>query len=49
MLRLLSLLAALSSVHAKACEGENLATDAQLRIGVKHKPKDCHLRWRALL
>ena len=44
MLRLLSLLAALASAHAKACEGENLAKDAQLRIGVKHKPNDCHLK-----
>lgn len=41
MLRLLLLLACGSSAAAKACEGENLARDARLRIGVKHKPELC--------
>ncbi|KAL3929969.1 MAG: hypothetical protein SGPRY_001732 [Prymnesium sp.] len=41
MLRPLLLLACGSSAAAKACEGENLARDAKLRIGVKHKPEPC--------
>ena len=40
MLRLLPLLF-LPAVLSKACKGENLPTDAPLRIGVKHKPETC--------
>ena len=34
----------LPAAAAKACQGENLAKDAPLRIGVKHKPESCDKR-----
>ena len=41
MLRAVVLVAALSIAWSKACEGDNLPTDAPLRIGKKFKPETC--------
>ena len=44
MMHRLLLLWSIVSVDAKACQGENLAKDAALRIGVKHRPDTCDVK-----
>jgi len=41
MAHVIALLGLVAGASAKACAGENLPSDAPLRIGTKFKPEDC--------